>query len=325
MSGQTSPRRVGFVGFDGVNALDLVGPLEVFASTLPDDGAAAYETVVIGATDRAFVADSGVLFKPSATFATAPPLDTLVVPGGSGLRQSATNARVAAWVRSRALRTRRVASVCTGVYGLAATGLLDGRRVATHWRFADPLQRAFPRLRVDADALFVKDGRFYTSAGITAGLDLALALVEEDWGPARALAVARELVMYVKRPGGQEQYSEPLRFQTESGDRLADVAAWMGGHLAHDLSVPALARRAHLCPRHFARVFKQAFSRTPAAFALDLRLTEARRRLAARAVAVGAVAASVGFRSDDAFRRAFLRRFGVTPGAYRARFGRAAF
>jgi transcriptional regulator GlxA family with amidase domain len=324
MSVQTSPRRVGFVGFDGVNALDLVGPLEVFASALGEDGVGAYETVVIGATDRAFVADSGVTFKPSETFATAPPLDTLVVPGGSGLRRPATNERVAAWVRSRAGRTRRVASVCTGVYGLAATGLLDGRRVATHWRFADPLQRAFPRLRVDADALFVKDGRFYTSAGITAGLDLALALVEEDWGPARALAVARELVMYVKRPGGQEQYSEPLRFQTESGDRLADVAAWMGGHLAHDLSVPALARRAHLCPRHFARVFKQEFSRTPAAFALDLRLAEARRRLAARAVAVGAVAASVGFRSDDAFRRAFLRRFGVTPGAYRARFGRAA-
>jgi transcriptional regulator GlxA family with amidase domain len=323
MSGETSPRRVGFVGFDGVNALDLVGPLEVFASALSDDGAALYETVVIGATGGTFVADSGVLFKPSATFATAPPLDTLVVPGGSGLRRPATNARVAAWVRSRSRRTRRVASVCTGVYGLAATGLLDGRLVATHWRFADPLQRAFPRLRVDADALFVKDGHFYTSAGITAGLDLALALVEEDWGPARALAVARELVMYVKRPGGQEQYSEPLRFQTESGDRLADVAAWMSGHLAHDLSVPALARRAHLCPRHFARVFKQAFSRTPAAFALDLRLTEARRRLAARAVAVGAVAASVGFRSDDAFRRAFLRRFGVTPGAYRARFGRA--
>jgi len=307
-----------------VNALDLVGPLEAFASAQADDGTALYETVVIGPGAGAFTADSGVVFKPSATLATAPPLDTLLVPGGSGLRRPDTNARLSAWLRERARRTRRVACVCTGVYGLAPTGLLEGRRVATHWRFAEPLQRAFPRLRVDADALFVKDGPFYTSAGITAGIDLALALVEEDFGPARALAVARELVMYLKRPGGQEQFSEPLRFQTEAGDRLADLAAWMGAHLTQDLSVEALARRAHLCPRHFTRVFKGALGRTPAAFALDLRLTEARRRLAARATSIGAVATSVGFRSDDAFRRAFLRRFGVTPAAYRRHFGRAA-
>lgn len=324
MSQKTSARRVGFLGFDGVNALDLVGPLEAFASALDDDGQALYETVVIAAGGNTFTADSGVVFRAAATLATAPPLDTLVVPGGSGLRRPATNARVAAWLRERSRRTRRVACVCTGAYGLAPTGLLDGRRVATHWRFAGHLQRAFPRLRVDADALFVKDGPFYTSAGITAGLDLALALVEEDWGPARALAVARELVMYLKRPGGQEQFSEPLRFQTEAGDRLADLAAWMGGHLAQDLSVQALARRVHLCPRHFTRVFKAALGRTPAAFALELRLDEARRRLASRASPVGAVASSVGFGSDDAFRRAFLRRFGVTPAAYRRHFGRAA-
>jgi transcriptional regulator GlxA family with amidase domain len=324
MSQQTSRRRVGFLGFDGVNALDLVGPLEAFASAQADDGAALYETVVIGVGERAFTADSGVVFKPSVTLATAPPLDTLVVPGGSGLRRPAINERVADWLRARARRTRRVACVCTGVYGLAPTGLLDGRRVATHWRFAEPLQRAYPRLRVDADALFVRDGPFYTSAGITAGLDLALALVEEDWGPARALAVARELVMYLKRPGGQEQFSEPLRFQTEAGDRLADLAAWMGAHLAQDLSVAALARRVHLCLRHFTRVFKDAFGRSPGAFAQALRLDEARRRLAARASSIGAVASSVGFASDDAFRRAFLRRFGVTPAAYRRHFGRTA-
>jgi transcriptional regulator GlxA family with amidase domain len=320
-----NPRRVGFVGFDGITGLDLVGPMEAFATarTVGDDGVPrpCYEPLVLGLTDRPFSAESGVVFKPSFTLQSAPALDTLIIPGGRGLRERDTNARVAGWIKSRARRIRRIAAVCTGIHGLAPTGLLDGRRVTTHWRFARGVQEAFPRLEVDPNALFLKDGRFYTSAGITAGIDLALALIEEDHGPRVALAVARELVMYLKRPGGQEQYSEPLRFQVESGDRFADLAAWMVGHLTQDLSVEALADRAHLCPRHFSRVFKSAFGRTPAAFVEDLRLAEARRRLAGRRHSVESVAASLGFGSPDAFRRAFQRRFGLAPSHYRSRFG----
>jgi transcriptional regulator GlxA family with amidase domain len=321
-----APLRVGFLGFDGINALDLVGPMEAFATPAFDGESGhpprpCYEVLVVGVRKEPFRAESGLVFEPTVDLQAAPPLDTLIIPGGSGLRRPETTAAAAAWIRSRAGRVRRIASVCTGIYGLAATGLLDGRRVTTHWRFARPVQQAFPRLRVDANALFLKDGPFYTSAGITAGIDLALALIEEDHGGPVALGVARELVMYLKRPGGQEQYSEPLRFQIESGERFTDLAAWIHAHLEHDLSVRSLADRAHLCPRHFSRAFKQALGATPGTFVENLRLDEARRRLSAPTAAVGAVGASVGFRSADAFRRAFLRRFGVTPSAYRGRFG----
>jgi transcriptional regulator GlxA family with amidase domain len=210
--------------------------------------------------------------------------------------------------------------VCTGIYGLAPTGLLDGRNAATHWAFADDVQRRFPKVRVDRDALFRKDERFYTSAGITAGIDLALAMVEEDLGPEAALAAAREMVVYLKRSGGQNQYSEPLRFQVESTDRFADVAAWIPTHLRGDLSVEGLARRACLSVRQFARAFKERFEVTPGAFVEEARLTEACRRLAARRSNIEAVARSVGYASDDAFRRAFERRFGVSPRDYRRRF-----
>lgn len=318
-------RRIGLIGFDGLTALDLVGPSEAFANACVDgDGGKpqhAYQIVVLGLTRKPFVAaDSGLAFLPHTTLERAPELDTLIVPGGPGLREPATQARVAAWLKDHAPKIRRVVSVCTGIYGLAAAGLLDGRRATTHWNHAQDVAQRFPRLRLDANALYVKHGKFYTSAGITAGIDLALALIEEDLGPAIALAVARELVVYLKRPGGQEQFSEPLRFQMRSADRFADLAAWIGGHLRHDLSVEALAERAYLCPRHFTRRFKKAFGTTPADFVERARLDEARQRLSARQDTIESVADSVGFHSADAFRRAFEHRFGVNPSAYRERF-----
>jgi transcriptional regulator GlxA family with amidase domain len=319
------------IGFDGLTALDLVGPSEAFASAYVEDASGtprhAYEIVVLGLTRRPFVAaESGLVFRPHTTLESAPELDTLVIPGGPGLREPATQARVAKWVKQQAGKIRRVASVCTGLYGMAAAGLLDGRRATTHWAHAQDAQRCFPRVRLEADALYIKDGKFYSSAGITAGIDLSLTLIEEDLGPRAALAVARELVVYLKRPGGQEQFSEPLRFQMQSADRFADLAAWMGGHLRQDLSVEALAARACLCPRHFTRRFRKAFGTTPADFVERLRLDEARRRLSDHKDTIEEVADSVGFHSGDAFRRAFERRFGVTPSGYRERFvvGRAA-
>ena len=318
------PMRIGFLGFDGITALDLVGPMEAFAAAVLDDEDGlkrpCYAPVTIGVTGLSFASESGLAFKADTTLQAAPALDTIVIPGGSGLRHPEVNARVAAWLRHRAKRTRRIASVCTGIYGLAPTALLDGRRVTTHWRFARDVSTQFPRLRVEANALFLKDGPFYTSAGITAGIDLALALVEEDYGPRVALSVARELVVYFKRPGGQEQYSEPLQFQMESTDHFSELTAWVTRHLRQDLTVDVLADRAGLSSRHFSRRFMAAYRTSPAAFVEGMRLDEARRRLSSGHHPIGSVGESVGFRSADAFRRAFERRFSITPSSYRHRF-----
>jgi transcriptional regulator GlxA family with amidase domain len=318
------PLRVGLIGFDGIEALDLVGPAETFATAVLEEGSReprrCYEVLFLGLTGKPFVSESGIVFQPHQTLQNAPPLDTVVIPGGKGLRDGKTSSKVSAWIRSHAPRIRRIASVCTGIYGLAATGLLDGRAVTTHWRFARDVAQRFPKLNVDHDALFLKDGPFYTSAGVTAGIDLALAMIEEDYGPRVALSVARDLVVYLKRQGGQAQYSEPLQFQSESTDPFSDLAVWINGHLRHDLSVDVLAERARLCPRHFSRRFKTVFGRTPAAFVEDMRLGEAQRRLTLPDQTIERVAASVGFKSADAFRRAFERRFGVTPSSYRGRF-----
>jgi len=317
-------KRIGLLGFDGVMALDLVGPVDAFTSAEIEEPngqpSRCYEVVIIGFSDKFFVSESGVVFKPHKTMSNAPALDTLILPGGKGLRVPETQARVAEWIKNRINRIRRVATVCTGAYGLAATGLLDGRCVTTHWRYALDLARRFPKLKVNPNALYLKDGKFYTGAGITAGIDLSLALIEEDFGPRVALAVARELVVYLKRPGGQEQFSEPLRFQVRSSDRFAELAAWIQGHLQQDLSAESLANRACLSPRHFSRRFKDAFGSPPAAFVEGLRLSEARERLTLPDQTIESVADSVGFKSADAFRRAFERRFGIAPSNYRKNF-----
>lgn len=324
-------RRVGILGFDGVQALDLFGPADAFASDVflerHLDGELQkhwppYDVVVIGLTGSQFKTSSGVVVRANRVVGSTIELDTLVIPGGSGLRQPGVAEKAAKWIASMAPRTRRIASVCTGIYGLAPTGLLDNRTVTTHWTAARDVQRRFPLLRVDGDALFIGDGKFYTSAGVTAGIDLTLALIEEDEGRAVALAVARELVVYLKRPGGQKQFSEPLQFQLSATDRLGELAAWIHTNLRGDLSVERLAGRVFLSPRQFARVFKQDFGVTPAAFVESARLAEANRRLLqpSRRLTLEAIARSVGFSSAEVFRRAFEREYGVSPSAYRARF-----
>lgn len=320
-----APFRVGLLGYEQANALDLVGPAEAFASALRDNGKGklerCYEVSIIGLTRRAFVAESGIVFQPTCTIDSAPKLDTLIIPGGGGLRLPEVNRRVARWILEKAKGTRRIASVCTGIYGLAETGLLDGRRVTTHWRFAADVAKRFPKLKMESNALFVKDGQFYSSAGVTSGIDLALALIEEDFGSKMALMVAREMVVYLKRSGGQEQYSEPLQFQTDASDRFAELVAWMTNNPTKPMSVEALARRASLSPRHFFRRFKEHFGSSPAMFVETLRLNEARRRLSAGESSIEGVAESVGFNGADSFRRAFERRFRVTPSKYRRSFG----
>jgi len=247
-------------------------------------------------------------------------LDTLIIAGGPGVEAAAADPALVDWVRRRAERARRVASVCTGAFLLAASNVLDGRRAATHWSVCAELARRFPAVRVESDPIFVRDGSVWTSAGVTAGIDLALALIEDDLGPSAALKIARMLVVYTRRSGGQRQYSEPLRFQARAPGRFADLAAWIPANLTEDLSVQALAQRVNCSPRHFARLFREAFEASPAEFVEAMRLAEAADRLVNSVAGVDAVAASVGYASGAVFRRAFERRFGVAPSHYRDRF-----
>ena len=318
-----SRRRIGILVFDGITALDLVGPADAFGSAQHGPEAApkpAYEVVVLGISGRVCVAESGVKLTPDCRLQDAPALDTLLVPGGCGLREPVTNEKIVRFIQQRARRVRRIAAVCTGIYGLAPTGLLDGRRVTTHWNFAADVARRFPKLRVANDELFIKDGRFYTAAGVTSGIDLSLSLIEEDLGPARALAVARELVVYMKRQGGQQQFSEPLRFQLAARDRLRDLSDYVTSHLTHDLSVPVLAKHLGLSPRQLTRQCQRELGQPPAALVQRLRLDDARRRLLEPSATVDLVSGATGFGSADVFRRAFEQRFGVNPSAYRERF-----
>ncbi|MFN8012128.1 MAG: helix-turn-helix domain-containing protein [Holophagaceae bacterium] len=319
------PKTIAWVGFEGVTGLDLAGPMEAFSSSrirLPrgKGDQPGYRLLVLGVRKGPFTTRSGLRIHPDALLQDAPPVDTLFVPGGQGLQDPDTLRRVVEGVKALAPKVRRLGSVCTGLYGLAPSGLLDGRRVTTHWACAADLAARFPKLTVDANAIFLRDGKYFTSAGATSSLDLSLALIEEDYGAAVALQVARQLVVYLRRPGGQEQYSEPLRFQTRAVDPLKDLVAWIGAHLHQDLSVEALARRAHLSPRQFTRRFKAATGQAPATFVEELRLSEAKERLAAPDASIEEVAASLGYGSADVFRRAFERRFRLTPSAFRGRF-----
>ncbi|MGH8216646.1 MAG: GlxA family transcriptional regulator, partial [Rhodanobacteraceae bacterium] len=310
MPAPPSAKTIGLLAYDDMQALDLAGPLDVFGAA--NELAAStktYDLRIIGLDKRAVRTENGLEIVPTHPLDDAPPLDTLLIPGGAGAREGINrDPRLLAWLRERAPHTRRVVSVCTGVYALAAAGFLDGRRVTTHWRFADDLARRHPALRVEPDRLFLRDGRFATSGGLTAGMDLALALVEEDLGAPVALAVARQLVMYVKRPGNQAQFSAPLAAQTRADGRMGALVEWLLANLDGDISIERMAAEAAMSPRNFRRVFGATFGSTPARFLERLRLEQACLHLTQGRTPIERVAASVGFRSADAFRRAFRAR-----------------
>lgn len=315
-----TPKRIGFIGFNGVTALHLTGAADAFAAATLDNGygspIACYSVSTVGLTGQPFRSESGFVFKPAETILNAPDFDTIIVPGGSGIRNPHTAAQIADWILSREQQTRRIASICTGIYGLAPTGLLDGREVATHWRFARDVSRRFPALRVNHKVRLVKDGPFYTSTGLTAGIDLALALVEADYGPQVARSVHGELVMYLARGGADDEAPALREYEGRPAHRFGDLVAWMVRNLESDLSVDALARRACMCPSHFTRSFKAVFGSSPAEFVQNLRLNEARRRLSKRSKTLQSVGLSVGLKHPGTFRRAFERRFGVKAGSY---------
>jgi len=312
-------RTVAVLLFEGVNAIDVAGPLEAFASVRDANGARAYRPLIWSLGPRSVTSESGLRLSADAPAPQRPSADLLIVPGGAGVRAPRTLARLAAWLKHNHRRFDRVAAVCTGAYALAEAGLLDGRAATTHWAHARDLQRRYPEVRVEPDALFLRDGPFYSSGGVTAGIDLALELIETDFGARAAMDAARELVVFLRRTGAQAQFSKPLKMQAAAGGRLKDACAWAANNLAADLSVEALAERAGLSPRQFARRFRDAFGEAPARYIKTLRLDAARTMLT-QGVSVARAAHAAGFNSADVFRRAFERQYGVSPGEYGRRF-----
>jgi transcriptional regulator GlxA family with amidase domain len=332
------PRNIAILVYPGVQSLDVTGPLEVFSAArqLIERGAAGgerpepvdharrsadYRVHVISPDGAHVETSSGLTIVPHAAIADAPrAIDTLIIAGGVGVKRLCEDTTTLAWIADRAARARRVASVCTGAFALAAAGLLDGRRAATHWASVAELTRRYPEVRVDPEPIFVRDGSIWTSAGVTAGMDLALALVEEDLDREAALSVARHLVLFLRRPGNQSQFSATLAAQAPARDALREVQRFAVENLTADLSVEALAARAHMSARHFARSFRAQVGITPARYVERLRLEAARRALEETDEPLAAVAARCGFGTPETMRRSFLRALAVGPAEYRRRF-----
>lgn len=327
----TPARRVVIVAAPGAEILDVVGPFQVFTTaaalaarhSAPSAPSAPIYRVEIVTCSRgiSFTTNCGLQMSAHRSFRHArSEIDTLLVAGGSAIEHDRTSAQTVRWIRRAAAGARRVGSVCTGALLLARAGLLDGRRVTTHWNWCEHLARRYPRVLVDPNPIFVRDGSTYTSAGVTAGMDLALALIEEDHGSRLALQVARQLVLYLRRPGGQSQFSAALSLQLSERQPLRELHGWVLENLDRDLSVQALAERVAMSPRNFARVFGREMHVTPGKFVERLRVEMARRRLEETRRSLKKVAAECGFRSVGAMRSVFQRVLGVAPGRYRQHF-----
>jgi transcriptional regulator GlxA family with amidase domain len=318
------PRRVVILAFPGVQPLDVIGPAEVFAGADQLVGSNAYSVEVVAKDPEPIMTRSrGFGLVPKTTIARCRgPIDTLIVAGGFGVEKAQDDAELIRWIRSAARRSRRVASVCTGAFLLAGAGLLEGRRVTTHWSGTAELAAEHPELTVDPNPIFVRDGNIWTSAGVTSGMDLSLALVEEDLGREVAVEIARWLVVFLQRPGGQAQFSSHLSTQLAERRPLRELQGWIADNLEADLRVEALAERAAMSPRNFARFFRRETGMTPAAYVEVLRVERARQLLEEVADPVEVIATHCGFGTPETMRRAFARRVGVAPAEYRARFQR---
>jgi len=320
-------RTVLFVGYDGVGLLDLTGPFTVFWSAswfLAQRGEPVYERRVATVSGGPVNTADGITLvaEPLSNFDDAQ-IDTLVVPGALDLSGAMKDRALVEWLATNAPRARRICSVCTGTFVLAEAGLLDGKRVVTHWQVAESLASQYPSLKVEPDAFFVRDDPVWSSAGVSAGIDLALALVQDDCGRDVAMSVARQLVVYMKRPGGQTQFSELLVHSSGNGSEpFAELHDWLTHHL-HDetLSVETLARRACMSARNFARVYKTKTGRTPAKAIELFRLQTARRLLEDTDERIEAIARRTGFGDEDRMRNTFQRHLNVSPRDYRERFG----
>lgn len=315
-------RSIAILALPGVQLLDVSGPLDVFAQANVEAGREAYELSVVACQPGPIRSSSGVRLLPDLVIGELERrFDTLLVAGAPGADRTQTNRTLLGWIRSCAKKSRRYGSVCTGAFVLAAAGLLDGRRITTHWSASKRLSEIYPKVTVEDDALYVRDGKLRTAAGVTAGLDLALALVEEDLGPEIAKRVAAQLVMFFKRPGGQLQFSRKGATQPAGRSALQDVQRWVAANPALPLSVKAMAAHTGQSPRHFARLFHAEVGVTPAAWVEATRIEAARGLLEAGNDAPKQVAAKCGFSNPDTLRRAFVKHVGVTPAEFRKRHG----
>lgn len=321
-------RRISMLIFPRINLMTLAGPLDVFMRASQELTRAgkrrspAYEIELLTMDDQPLMTASGLGIVGGRQWTGAlTPIDTLLLVASAADLDSRIAPELLAWLRASADRVRRIGSVCSGAFALAAAGILDGRRATTHWRLADKLAQRYPQVSVDADKIFVQDGNVWTSAGVSTGADLALAMVEEDHGHALALEIARHMVLFLRRPGGQSQFSSQLEAQAADLQPIRELIAWISDHLDADLSVPLLAKRAGMSDRNFSRVFSQQVGTTPARFVARLRLQAAKARLEATTQNVETIASQAGFGDGETLRRHLRSEMGATPRLYRARAG----
>ncbi len=324
---KAKPRLVAVLAFQGVQLLDIAGPVQTFASANEITARDPYRIVVVSRHGGPVKTTAGLplVTEPIGRAIGKTRIDTLIVPGGAGAHDALQDAGTVDWLRRQATAARRIASVCTGAFLLAEAGILSGRRATTHWKSASRLQQRYPDVRVDADPIYLQEGKIWTSAGVTAGIDLSLALVQQDLGRAVAMQVARQLVMFLNRPGGQSQFSASLEAQAAAAagnapNHFSPLHDWIADNVAGDLRVEQLAQRAGMSPRNFARIYAATMGVTPARMVEKIRIEAVRRSLEETEMPIKQIAAACGFHKDDRLRRAFARQVGTTPAEYRQRF-----
>ncbi|MFL9926071.1 GlxA family transcriptional regulator [Herbaspirillum lusitanum] len=333
-STSNSALRILLLAYEGMNLIDLSGPLQAFATAgrlsdaddgaegrAADPGVRRYDIRVLSVNGGQITTNAGLsVLTEALASVTVQAGDTILAAGGSVGPSFYAEPGLVAWIRGNAAQARRVCSVCTGAFLLAEAGVLDGLRVTTHWSWALRLQRQYPAIKVDPEPIFIQQQRIWTSAGVTAGIDLALALIEQDYGHKLAIATARQLVMFIKRPGGQSQFSVPLVSQSAENARFAELHAWIAANLRADLRVENLAQRVNMTPRTFARVYAAELGRTPGKTVEAMRLEAACRALEETELPLKSIASEAGYGEEQNLRRVFLRQLGVSPVQYRERF-----
>lgn len=331
LAAPSTPKRIAMLAFPDVQVLDVMGPLEVFSRgsrCWQDAGKSSgpvYTVEIIGITPGPFQTSSGLTLHAEYGFENVPAgIDTLMIAGGKGVAHYRRHEALQDWLRRQVLQVRRLASICTGAFLLADSGLLSGKRATTHWHHCAEFARQFPDIALEPEPIFVRDGSIYSSGGVTAGMDLALALVEEDFGRELALETARQLVMFVQRPGGQAQFSAQLSVQLAEQVPLRDLQNYILEHPEADLSIETLARKVAMSPRNFARQFKAEVGQTPAKFVSTARIETARRLLESSERSISEICARSGLGSIESMRRVFVQTIGIAPGQYRERFQRPA-
>lgn len=312
-------RKIGFLLFENFTAMDVSGPLEAFSS-VSEVCSSHYELITIGLKPGIVRAESGLGMVADVGLEDIPQLDTLIIPGGKGTRDASLQAIVNPWINQLAKRSRRIVSVCTGSFLLASSGLLDDQQATTHWAYADEFRSTYPKVRLVPDALFIDNGKVSTSAGIAAGIDLSLKLIEDDLGSEIAAKVARFMVVHFRRAGHQAQYSEPLQYQHKANEKFASLTGWVQENLASELSLEKMAQQSGMSVRNFCRKFTQQMGTSPGRYVETLRLDYARQLLVEKEWKMSRIGIACGYDSADVFRRAFERRFSLSPKAYRASF-----